>query len=166
MTVGRHGTEVPVPLVPGRMGAHTRCLLQKLGQVIFRLLEGELAELGLRIRHYSVIGSLLDRGPMSQQDICGYLRIDSATMVATIDDLERLGLVQRKRRDGDRRSYVVSITPEGEQATERIDRLMQRLDDELLADITGPQRRQLSHVAGKLSAGPTLTAAYDGIRGS
>jgi DNA-binding MarR family transcriptional regulator len=166
MTVGRDGIELPVPLVPGRMAAHTSCVLQKLGQVIFRLLESELAALGLRIRHYSVIGSLLDRGPMSQQDIGTYLRIDSATMVATIDDLERLGLVQRKRRDGDRRSYVVSITPEGEKATERIDQLMQQLDDEFLADITGPQRRQLGHVASKLSAGPTLTAAYDGIRGS
>ena len=51
---------------------------------------------------------------MSQQDIGIYLRIDSATMVATMDDLAGLGLVQRKRRDGDRRSYVVSITRDGE----------------------------------------------------
>jgi DNA-binding MarR family transcriptional regulator len=161
MTAGRQGADAPVPLVPGRMAAHTICVLQKLGQVVFRLMEAELAGLGLRVRHYSVLGTLLDRGSMSQQDIGGYLRIDAATMVATIDDLERLGLVRRKRRDGDRRSYVVSVTEAGEQTSGRIDDLMRRLDDEFLADITGPQQRQLSHVLGKLSAGPALTAGYD-----
>lgn len=166
MTVGRRDSESPVPLVPGRLAAHASCLLQKLGQVVFRLMEGELAGLGLRIRHYSVLGCLVDKGPMSQQDIGTYLRIDSATMVATIDDLERLDLVQRKRRDGDRRSYVVSVTEAGEKATEQIDQLMDRIDEDYLGDITGPQRRQLEHVLHKLSAGPTLTAAYDGIRGS
>ena len=166
MTVGRRDGESPVPLVPGRMAAHTCCLLQKLGQVVFRLMENELAPFGLRIRHYSVLGCLIDRGPMSQQDIGGFLRIDAATMVATIDDLERLEFVQRRRRDTDRRSYVVSITEAGEKVTEQVDRLMDGIDEDYLADITGPQQRQLDRVLHKLSAGPTLTGAYDSIRGS
>src|ERR1700735_4549281 len=102
MTTGRQGADAPVPLVPGRMAGHTSCVLQKLGQVIFRLMEAELAGLGLRIRHYSVLGALLDRGRMSQQDIGTYLRIDAATMVATIDDLEKRSLVRRNRREDDR----------------------------------------------------------------
>lgn len=162
----RNGDDAPVPLVPGRMAMHTACVLQKLGQVVFRLMEGELGVMGLRIRHYSVLGALIDRGPMLQQDIGGYLRIDPATMVDTIDHLEQRGFVQRRRRDGDRRSYVVSITDEGEKAVGQIDELMERLDLEYLADLTGPQRRQLDHLAQKLSTGGTLTAAYDGIRGS
>lgn len=166
MANGRNGDDVPLPLVPGRMAVHTACLLQKVGQVVFRLMEGELGEMGLRIRHYSVLGALLDRGPMLQQDIGSYLRIDPATMVDTIDDLEQRGLVQRKRRDGDRRSYIVSITAGGEKATAQIDELMERLDVEYLADITEPQRRQLHHLAQKLSGGDTLASAYDRIRGN
>lgn len=153
------------PLVPGRLAAHTACLLQKLGQVLFRLMEAELAAMSLRIRHYSVLGALVDQGAMLQQDIGSYLRIDPATMVDTIDDLEQRGFVQRRRRDGDRRSYVVSITADGEKATRQIDELMERLDGELLADITGPQQRQLHRLSQKLSDGATLTGAYDKIRG-
>jgi DNA-binding MarR family transcriptional regulator len=166
MVAGRHGTEPPVPLVPGPMASHAVCLLQKLGQVVFRLLESELGALGLRVRHYSVLGCLRDRGPMSQQDIGGYLRIDSATMVDTIDDLEQRGFVQRRRRDGDRRSYLVSVTDEGEKAADRVSELMQRLDDEYLADITETQQRQLQRLLSKLSGGVTLTEAYDHARGA
>lgn len=165
MAPERNGTDRPVPLVPGRMAAHSVCLLQKLGQVVFRLMDSELGERGLRVRHYSVLGSLLDRGPMSQQELGVYLRIDPATMVDTIDDLEQCGFVQRKRRDSDRRSYVVSITETGEKETDDIGRLMERLDEEYLADVTGPQRRQLHHLLNKLAGGAVLTQAYDGVRG-
>ena len=38
----------------------------------------------------------------------------SATMATQIvDDLERLGLVERRRNPTDRRSYTVTMTPEG-----------------------------------------------------
>jgi DNA-binding MarR family transcriptional regulator len=147
------------------MAAHSVCLLQKLGQVVFRLLESELGAMGLRVRHYSVLGCVRDCGPMSQQDIGSYLRIDPATMVDTVDDLENRGYVQRKRRDSDRRSYLVSVTNEGEKAAVRISELMQRLDDEFLADLTGPQQLQLHRLLSKLSGGVTLTEAYNHVRG-
>jgi DNA-binding MarR family transcriptional regulator len=165
MAVGTSGGDAVVPLVPGRLAAHATCLLQKLGQVVFRLMEAELAGLGLRVRHYSVLGVLLDRGRMSQQDIGTYLRIDAATMVATIDDLEKRSLVRRNRREDDRRSYVVTVTPDGEKVIAQIEEVMDRLDAELLPDVTPAQQRQLHHLLAKLSGGPTLTRAYDGLRG-
>jgi hypothetical protein len=48
---------------------------------------------------------------------------------------------------------------------DEIDRLMERLDEEYLADVTGPQRWQLHHLLNKLAAGAVLTQAYDGMCG-
>jgi hypothetical protein len=40
------------------------------------------------------------------------------------------------------------------------------LDAELLPDVTPAQQRQLHHLLAKLSGGPALTRADDGLRGS
>lgn len=154
-----------IPLVPGGIADHTSCLTLKVGQVIFRLMENRLAALGIRIRHYSVLETLMENGPRSQQDLGTYLRIDGATMVATIDDLEALGWVARKRSAGDRRSYIISIMTEGKKKLRQINELIDELDREFLADISERQREQLRRIMSKLSEGKTLIKAVDETRG-
>jgi DNA-binding MarR family transcriptional regulator len=161
---GLTGVEPSPALVPDHMAAHTSCLTLKIGQVVFRIMEDKLAEMGLRIRHYSVLGTLLEPGPMSQQDLGTFLRIDAATIVSTIDQLEAMGLVARTRGLRDRRRYVVSITPAGESMLERIDRFVDEFDVTYLADVTATQRRQLHRMLTKLSQGGTLTRAFDDVR--
>jgi DNA-binding MarR family transcriptional regulator len=161
----RPPVEAVVPLVPGTIADHTSCLILKVGQVVFRLMEDRLSSLGLRIRHYSLLATLADRGPMSQGLLGAYLRIDGATMVATIDDLEALGLVERRRAQRDRRQSVVSITRDGETMLRRVEDLMRSLDDEYLQDVTANQRTQLHWLMQKLSQGKVLAAAFDKLRG-
>jgi DNA-binding MarR family transcriptional regulator len=159
------GGGTPCPsLVPDHLAAHTSCLALKVGQAIFRVMESQFAEFGLKIRHYSVLGTLVQPGPMSQQDLGAYLRIDSATMVTTIDDLEGTGLVARTRELRDRRRYVVSVTPAGRDMLERIDRFVDRFDATHLADITTAQQAQLHRLLHKLSVGGTLVGAFDEAR--
>jgi DNA-binding MarR family transcriptional regulator len=154
-----------VPLVPGRIADHTSCLILKVGQVVFRLMEDRLSEFGLRIRHFSLMSALAEQGPMSQGQLGAYLRIDGATMVATIDDLERLGLVERRRAQRDRRQSVVSITADGQAMLRRVEELMVALDEEYLQDVTVNQRGQLHRLMEKLSQGRTLATAFDKLRG-
>jgi DNA-binding MarR family transcriptional regulator len=161
----RPPVDAVVPLVPGRIADHTSCLILKVGQVVFRLMEDRLSSLGLRIRHYSLLATLADLGPMSQGQVGGYLRIDGATMVATIDDLEALGLVERRRAQRDRRQSVVSITGDGEAMLGRVEELMRSLDAEYLQDVTVNQRTQLSWLMQKLSQGKVLATAFDKLRG-
>jgi DNA-binding MarR family transcriptional regulator len=163
--LSRPAIEAVVPLVPGIIADHTSCLVLKVGQVVFRLMEDRLSGLGLRIRHYSLLAALTDRGPMSQGQLGAFLRIDGATMVATIDDLEALGLVERRRAQRDRRQSMVSITADGEKMLRRVEDLMTALDDEFLEDVTANQRTQLHRLMLKLSQGPVLATAFDKLRG-
>lgn len=163
---GLTGIEPCPSLVPSHLAAHTSCLALKIGQVIFRVMESQFAQFGLKIRHYSVLGTLVDPGPLSQQDLGLYLRIDPATMVATIDDLEALGLVARTRGLRDRRRYVVSITAKGREMLERIDRFVADFDATYLADITQAQRGQFHRMLRKLAQGKTLVGAFDAVRNS
>ncbi|USI93084.1 MarR family winged helix-turn-helix transcriptional regulator [Rhodococcus pyridinivorans] len=156
-----------MPLVPELVERHVGCVALKVGQVVFRLLEVELVEqLGLRIRHYSILATLSQSGPMSQQNIGSDLRIDSATMVAAIDELEQRGLVRRERHPDDRRRYVVTITSDGHETLEEISTLIDKFDSEHFADLTTNQQAQLHKLLEKLSRGTTLATAYDRVRGS
>jgi len=152
------------PLVPGRLADHTTCLALKIGQVVFRLMENRLASLGLRVRHYSVLETLFESGPMPQQDLGNYLRIDGATMVATIDDLEKFGYVTRTRSAADRRSYDISLLAQGRTVLRRLNVLMDDLDGDLFADLTKNQQTELHYLLGKLSRGENLIGALDDIR--
>lgn len=153
-----------VSLVPGTVAEHTSCLLLKLGQVVFRLAEDHLDDAGLRVRHYSILQALADNGAMSQLALGGYLRIDPATMVSSLDDLERAELAARARDPQDRRRHLVEITAAGRALLERTNRSLDELDERVLADVSAADRRALHRILTRLAGGPTLPALFDEVR--
>jgi DNA-binding MarR family transcriptional regulator len=152
------------PLVPGTVGQHTGCLLVKVGQVLFRLAEDDLASLGLRVRHYSILQALADNGPMSQLSLGAFLRIDPATMVNSLDDLERAELAARARDPLDRRRHVVQITAAGRDLLAEVSQVFEGWDERAFADLSATDRRSLFRILTKLASGPTLAALFDASR--
>lgn len=155
----------PVPLTPGGIADHASCLLLKVGQVAYRLTEDALARWGLRTRHYSVLQALSDRGALSQQDLVALLRIDRATMVAAVDDLEAKGLAVRERSARDRRRYDVTLTAGGAQVLGEVRAALTRLDQVVLADLDPAARGALTAALRALGASPSLVGAFDAVRG-
>ncbi|WP_406634244.1 MarR family winged helix-turn-helix transcriptional regulator [Amycolatopsis sp. WGS_07] len=152
------------PLVPGGIGEHTSCLLVKLGQVAFRLAEDRLHEVGLRVRHYSVLQALADNGPMSQLSLGAYLRIDPATMVSSLDDLETLGFAARARDPEDRRRYVVDLSKAGRETLRKANTLLADLDRHVLSDLPQRSRDSLHKLLARMNEGETLPGEFDRMR--
>jgi DNA-binding MarR family transcriptional regulator len=67
----------------------------------------------IEVRHYGLLVTLDDLGPVSQQALTNAMRLSATTVTQVVDDLERLHLVARARNAADRRSYTVTMTPEG-----------------------------------------------------
>jgi DNA-binding MarR family transcriptional regulator len=82
--------------------------------------EAAVAEYGIRSKHASVLVVVDAEGPMSQRALGRRLRIDKSPMVGLIDDLERLGLAERRRSDEDRRVQAIHLTPKGHAVLERV----------------------------------------------
>ncbi|MGE4426981.1 MAG: MarR family winged helix-turn-helix transcriptional regulator [Solirubrobacteraceae bacterium] len=156
-------TPVP-PLVPPFLVQHTSCVLVKIGQVALRLVDRRLAPLGLRVRHHSLLSTIIEQGPLSQQDLVVLLRIDKATMVASIDLLEDAGLVERRRIDTDRKRYAIVATDRGRAVAVEADALLDALDAEVLADLDSDQHAALHGAIETINAGPALPAAFDRTR--
>lgn len=160
-------TSPVTPLVPDSIAEHALCALTKLGQVAFRLSDDVLQPLGLRVRHYTVMQTLADRGPLAQLDIATLLRIDTATMVATVDDLEKLGHATRRRDPEDRRRSLVELTPSGTRALKKANSALDGLESEALGGLSPSQRKQLAAIVHTLSHdGPflALNEARAGLR--
>jgi DNA-binding MarR family transcriptional regulator len=94
-------------------------------------------DLPIEIRHYGVLVALDELGPASQQALTGAMAISATMVTQIVDDLERLGLVERRRNPADRRSYTVTTTAEGKRVLTRARAAAENIpipdDDELRA---------------------------------
>jgi DNA-binding MarR family transcriptional regulator len=127
-------------------------LLSWNGQRIARRFAAALEPLGLRPPHFGVL-TLIDAAPGStQQQLVERSMIDASSMVAVIDELEAMGLADRRRHPQDRRKHAVHLTARGRRTLERARvAAMQTAADtfaSLSASEVGTLRKLLRKLAG------------------
>jgi DNA-binding MarR family transcriptional regulator len=69
--------------------------------------------------------------------------MDPSTMVATIDELESQGLVERRPHPNDRRAHALYITDQGRETLARSSAVAAEAQDQLLAPLNGEERELL-----------------------
>ncbi|GAA2584962.1 MarR family transcriptional regulator [Actinomadura fulvescens] len=136
-----------------RIDGQTGYLLVKLGGSAGARFERALAPLGMKGRHVRVL-EILRNDPRSQSELCQETGMDRTTMVAVIDELERLGCVRRERSLTDRRKHVVSMTERGGTALGESAVLLTQAQDELLAPLSAAERDRLHALLIRLYAQP------------
>jgi DNA-binding MarR family transcriptional regulator len=100
---------------------------------------------GIRSRHASVLVVIDAEGPMSQRALGRRLRIDKSPMVGVVDDLERLGLAQRRRSRTDRRVQAIHLTPKGRTVLEERIRPLAEEENERAFGMLEEEERALLH---------------------
>lgn len=143
--------ERPTPL-PEPVARHTGFVLYKVAQFLQEALDRALEPWGLKTRHYTVLAVLANRGPLSQQAIGRKARIDRATMVKVVDDLERLGLVERRRNAADRRLYDLTLTDAGGETVAATEAAVLRAEADALSPLSEEQRARLHELLSSLFA--------------
>jgi DNA-binding MarR family transcriptional regulator len=109
-----------------------------------------LAPLGLTVRLCGVLNLLADQGPMSQQAIGEQLGIDRTTMVELVDELERLGSARRERKARDRRSYSITLTPQGKLHQRRASQAFDAATEEFFAPLSADERETFADMLKRL----------------
>lgn len=87
-------------------------LLAQAGHVLTTELTAGLARLDITPRAHCVLSKALpgDRTQIQLADMC---QLDKTTMVVTLDELEKAGLVERQLSSTDRRARIVVVTGKG-----------------------------------------------------
>ncbi len=131
---------VPPPWIAENLGF----LLAKAGSVSAALFRQELAPLGIRPRHYSVLSVLVHTSqPCTQQMMAGCLELEPSSLVSVIDELEQRDLIRRQRDTADRRRNILVVTARGHEVVDTAREVARRLDDELFGELTQRRRAEL-----------------------
>ena len=128
---------------PKELVSSTSFLLKRLGWMIKdRALEA-FESTGLNPQHHAVLTVLEAGAPETQGTIADALGYDRSQLVGQLDELEKHGLVQRRRDPDDRRKQVVSLTPAGKEALARLRSIVKSYEKEFLAPLDAEQRKTL-----------------------
>src|SRR4051794_2407982 len=126
-------------------------LLSWNGQRIARNFAAALEPLGLRPPHFGVL-TLIDTHPGSaQRELVERSMIDASTMVAVIDELEQLGLAERRPHQADRRKRAVHLTPKGRRTLERARKVASQAAAETFSPLDGDELATLRRLLRKLA---------------
>ena len=93
-------------------------LLSTAARLVEHAWNESLASLGITHAGVMALGVLHDEGSMTQAQLAHKVHVQAQTMGKTLHRLEVHGHVTRSKNVLDRRSHVVSISPEGEKVLE------------------------------------------------
>ena len=120
--------------IPTGAPAHARAayLLARVGRSQSSRFAERVQSIGLRPKHFAVLNAIALADGASQHELGGRMGLDPSGLVGAIEQLEQMGLVERRRDEADRRRYVLGLTAEGTATLGRGRRVVSESARELL----------------------------------
>jgi MarR family transcriptional regulator, lower aerobic nicotinate degradation pathway regulator len=137
-------------------------LLSWHGQRTAALFSEALEPLGLHPRHFGVMNLIAAHPGTTQRDLVHGSLVDPSSMVAVIDELEEMGLAERRPHPDDRRKHAVHLTAKGKRTLERARGTAIAMAKELFAPLDAEEVETLRRLLRKLAGlDPTSAAPLD-----
>ena len=142
---------MPDPAGPPSDGSVTFLLVQ-LGMHLARRFGELLKPLGIEQRQAGMLVRLAESDGRSQQAIAELIGVNATRMVFLTDELEQLGLVERRRNPADRRSHALHLTEAGRAMLARVREVTAGHEAAASASLTGEEREQLLGLLRRMAA--------------
>jgi len=144
----------PVPELRPRGGV--AFLLVQLGTHVAGLFGERLKPLGLEPRQAGMLVRLAQNNGRSQQAIAELMGLTPTRMVFLTDELEELGLVERRRNPADRRSHALYLTEAGTTMLARVREVTRAHEAATTVGLSDAERDQLTVLLQRVAAGQGL----------
>jgi DNA-binding MarR family transcriptional regulator len=125
-------------------------LLESVGFLITRVhfrmhrdFSAALAPLGIEPRHKGCL-AVLSAGPIPQAELARALGVSGASVVQMVDDMERRGLVERRRLETDRRTQLLHLLPAAVEVARQASELSEAMMTGQLAPLDATERARLT----------------------
>jgi MarR family transcriptional regulator for hemolysin len=126
-----------------------RCFAGNLAWLLYRAhwalaseLTAALEPLGVSARGYHVLQAALS-GTHTQTELADIVGLDKTTMVVTLDELEGRGWAERQLSPDDRRARIITVTAAGKRKVAEAERVKERVQAEVLGELTEREGRAL-----------------------
>jgi DNA-binding MarR family transcriptional regulator len=126
-------------------------LVKRAHSLMLDAMEPLFEEHGFSFVQYVIMSWLRDGIAVNPKDICAQYRHDSGALTRVIDQLAERGLLERVRRDRDRRKVELQLTPAGRTAIEGLIPLVVDKLNLALGDFTADEVQELLRLLIKLN---------------
>lgn len=126
-------------------------LVKRAHSLMLDIMEPVIEQRGFSFVQYVVMSSLRDGIAVNPKTICSQFRHDSGALTRIIDQLAERGLLERVRRDRDRRKVELQLTPAGRETIESIIPLVVDKLNEVLTDFSKAEVQELLRLLVKLN---------------
>src|SRR5271170_3005273 len=127
-------------------------LVKRAHSLMLDVMEPLFEAHGFSFVQYVIMSWLRDGIAVNPKDICAQYRHDSGALTRVIDQLAERGLLERVRRDRDRRKVELQLTAAGRIAIEGLVPLVVDKLNLALADFSGAEVHELQRLLAKLNA--------------
>ncbi|MGV9329368.1 MarR family winged helix-turn-helix transcriptional regulator [Streptosporangium sandarakinum] len=138
----------------------TAFLLAQVGAHAAARFAERISELEVVPADVGLLRMIATRPGRSQQSLAEELGVVPSRVVALIDNLERKGLVERRRNPQDRRNYALHLTEQGIHVMTQMRRLGKAHEDDICAALDDARRAQLTELLEAIAAQQGLTPGY------
>lgn len=132
-------------------------LLSQVGAHAAGKFARRLAPLKLNPGHAGILRVInMDPG-ISQQKLATLLGMFPSRLVLVLDEMEKIGLLERKPSAADRRTYALHLTAKGKKTFQTILRIAGEHQDELCAALSPAECETLADLLSRIAAQQKLT---------
>ena len=127
-------------------------LLNRAGARIAASFSDKVRPLGATLQMWRVLAALREQDGRRMGDLSTTTSIEVSTLTRLVDNMEKKGLVARRRDPQDARAIVLQVTPAGRRLTQRIVPIAERYETVALADFNSAETRTLKAALRRLYA--------------
>ncbi|HEY7935160.1 MAG TPA: MarR family winged helix-turn-helix transcriptional regulator [Solirubrobacteraceae bacterium] len=137
--------------LPPELAGFPGYLLARLGEASRRRFHHALEPEGLHPRHFGVMTMVAAQPGVTQQRLHEQTAIDPSSMVSVIDELEAMGLAERRPHPDDRRARTIFLTELGSKKLARAGELAGELQREFFSALSSEEQRTLHGLLQRLA---------------
>ena len=118
-------------------------------------IKSDFQELGITDENYITLHFIYENAGITQAELSDLNQKDRNVIVKTIDKLEKMGLVERRRSTTDRRSFCLFVTEEGEVVVHKYWGIVVKREQEALSALSEEEQKTLKYLLEKMTAEET-----------
>lgn len=125
-------------------------LLMKSHSVMQRKIYSEAQKIGLTSGQPKILDYLYDHEGSDQKTIAGYCEIEPATLGSILLRMEQKGLIERRQKNGNRRSWFVYLTENGKEICEKMHDIFGQADEQASKGLSDEEILNLKRTLTKI----------------
>jgi len=134
----------------GPLDSYLPYLLNRAGARIAASFSDKVRPLGATLQMWRVLAALREQDGRRMGDLSATTSIEVSTLTRLVDNMEKKGLVARRRDPQDARAIVLHATPAGRRLTQRIVPIAERYETVALAGFNAAETEILKAALRRL----------------